>query len=195
MGRKKSYDREEVAESALQMFWEKGFERTSLRDLEAATGVNRFGLYDSFKDKQGLFEECIEHYCSNNEVMFDDLVERGLEGLLGLIERFALPDPKDKNCHNGCLVVTALLEQDGLSEQVRTRMKRNITYLVSYIHKVLENEQAQGHLRKELNIDESVELVHMALVGLPTMSRISADTTGMQLAARAVMSTMKSWRV
>ena len=83
MGRKKSYSRDEAAERALQTFWEKGYERTSLRDLEAATGVNRYGLYDSFNDKQGLFQECIEHYCSSGETMLGEIAGKGSTVFLG----------------------------------------------------------------------------------------------------------------
>jgi TetR/AcrR family transcriptional repressor of nem operon len=194
MGRKKSYDRAEAAERALQAFWEKGYERTSLRDLEAATGVNRYGLYDSFTDKQGLFGECIEHYCASTESMLAEQADEGLDGLLQLIGRFAEPQAEDNNCRHGCLVVTSLLERDGLSPAIRQRLKDYIQHLLEHIRSVLANEQRAGKLRAELELDECVEFMHLFLVGLPTMSRISSDDAGMRLAARAAMHTMQSWR-
>ncbi len=194
MGRRKSYSRDEAAERALQTFWEKGYERTSLRDLEAATRVTRHGLYDRCKDKQGLFGECIEHYCSSNEAMLGEIAGEGFDGLLGLIGRFAEPESDDNNCRYGCLVVTSLLERDGLSPEVRLRLKGYISYLLEHIRSVLDNDRRAGKLRAELQIDECVEFMHLFLVGLPTMSRISSDDSGMRLAARAAMSTMQSWR-
>ena len=194
MGRKKSYSREEAAESALQVFWEKGYERTSLRDLEAATGVNRFGIYDSFKDKQGLFRECLAHYCSTVEVMIGGFVAEGLDGLLGLIGRFAEADPDDIHLHHGCLAVTSRLEQDGLSAEIRLLLSDYMANVMESIRSVLDTAQKAGKLRPELNIDECVEFVHLCLLGLPTMSRASSDASGMRLAARAAMNTMQSWR-
>ena len=92
------------------------------------------------------------------------------------------------------MVVTSLLEREGLSPEIRRRLKGYVSYLLEHIRSVLDNEQRAGKLRAELRIDECVEFIHLFLVGLPTMSRISSDDSGMRLAARAAMSTMQSWR-
>ena len=57
MGRPKGFERSEVLDKALQLFWKKGFADTSLQDLEKATGVNKSGLYSEFKDKDEIFLE------------------------------------------------------------------------------------------------------------------------------------------
>jgi AcrR family transcriptional regulator len=62
MGRPKCFDRNEVLDAAIQLFWKKGFADTSLSDLEKATGVNKSGLYSEFKDKDDIFFECVKHY-------------------------------------------------------------------------------------------------------------------------------------
>jgi AcrR family transcriptional regulator len=66
MGRIKTFVREEVLDSAIQLFWEKGFADTSLSDLEKATGVNKSGLYSEFKDKEDIFNECVKRYRATN---------------------------------------------------------------------------------------------------------------------------------
>lgn len=62
MGRKKNYDRSEVLQKALMVFWQKGFEATSLKDLELSTGLNKFSLYQAFSSKRGLYEACLDTY-------------------------------------------------------------------------------------------------------------------------------------
>ncbi len=52
MGRPKGFNREEVLEKAMSVFWRHGFADTSLQDLERATGVNKSGLYTEFRDKE-----------------------------------------------------------------------------------------------------------------------------------------------
>lgn len=54
-GRPRGFAQEEVLEKALQVFWEHGFEATSLDDLSAATGLNRPSLYSTFGDKESLY--------------------------------------------------------------------------------------------------------------------------------------------
>jgi TetR/AcrR family transcriptional repressor of nem operon len=43
-------------------FWEKGYSATSVEDLVTTTGVNRYGLYDVYGSKHGLFVAALEHY-------------------------------------------------------------------------------------------------------------------------------------
>jgi hypothetical protein len=45
MGRPKGYDRETILVAARDLFWEQGYERTSIADLEERTGLNRSSLY------------------------------------------------------------------------------------------------------------------------------------------------------
>jgi TetR/AcrR family transcriptional repressor of nem operon len=59
MARPKSFDREEVLESAMAVFWRKGYAATSIRDLVEATGLNPGSLYDTFDDKHSLFLESV----------------------------------------------------------------------------------------------------------------------------------------
>jgi AcrR family transcriptional regulator len=62
IGRPKHFSRAEVMEKSIPVFWEHGFADTSLADLEAATGVNRSGLYTEFRDKEDLFLASLGHY-------------------------------------------------------------------------------------------------------------------------------------
>jgi AcrR family transcriptional regulator len=54
-GRPRSFDEAEVLSSLLEVFWESGFSRASLEDLEVAAGLNRPSLYGAFGDKQQMY--------------------------------------------------------------------------------------------------------------------------------------------
>ena len=58
----KRFDRDEVLDQAAQAFWRKGYEATSIQDLETATGLGRGSLYNAFGDKQGLFLAVLNRY-------------------------------------------------------------------------------------------------------------------------------------
>jgi len=62
MGRLKCFNRNDVLDSAIQLFWKKGYADTSLSDLEKATGVNKSGLYSEFKDKDDIYLESLRRY-------------------------------------------------------------------------------------------------------------------------------------
>ena len=62
MGRPKAYDRDAALLAARDLFWEQGYERTSIADLERRTGLNRSSLYQEFGSKRKLFEASLECY-------------------------------------------------------------------------------------------------------------------------------------
>ena len=66
MGRLKAFNRNDLLDAAIQLFWKKGYADTSLSDLEKATGVNKSGLYSEFKDKDDIFLESLRRYHDNN---------------------------------------------------------------------------------------------------------------------------------
>ncbi|MEM1440907.1 MAG: TetR/AcrR family transcriptional regulator [Verrucomicrobiota bacterium] len=61
-GRPKAFDANEALRAALQVFWAKGFDATSIGDLTEATGLGRQSLYNEFGDKQQLFASAIQNY-------------------------------------------------------------------------------------------------------------------------------------
>ena len=67
MGRPTNFERDEVLEKAIPLFWKRGFADTGLQDLEKATGVNKSGLYSEFKNKEDLFMSCLMHYAKTSK--------------------------------------------------------------------------------------------------------------------------------
>jgi TetR/AcrR family transcriptional repressor of nem operon len=58
------FDRDAALDRAAAAFWRKGYEATSVQDLEAATGLGRGSLYNAFGDKQALFAAALERYAA-----------------------------------------------------------------------------------------------------------------------------------
>ena len=62
MARPKQFDRDEALERAMAVFWRRGYEGTSVRDLVEHMGINRGSLYDTFGDKRTLFLAAVDRY-------------------------------------------------------------------------------------------------------------------------------------
>ena len=62
MGRPREFDIEKAIETATNLFWEKGYEGTSLSDLTKAIGITPPSFYFAFGSKEGLFRKVIERY-------------------------------------------------------------------------------------------------------------------------------------
>jgi AcrR family transcriptional regulator len=116
MGRPRKFSREGVLQKALPVFWKYGFARTTLPELEQATGVNKSGLYAEFESKEALFVACLRHY----------LETRAGGALLtaeplgwGNIERFLVEAPSCTFDQRGCFFVNSMRELDCLPAQAR----------------------------------------------------------------------------
>ena len=62
MARPRNFDPDEVLGLAREVFWQKGFQGTSLDDITEATGLNKPSLYAAFGDKNALFLKVLDRY-------------------------------------------------------------------------------------------------------------------------------------
>jgi TetR/AcrR family transcriptional repressor of nem operon len=67
MARPKAFDISEALDAAVRVFWERGYEATSIEDLVHALGINRASLYGTFGDKAQLFAAAIDRYVEQLE--------------------------------------------------------------------------------------------------------------------------------
>src|ERR1700731_1850698 len=116
MGRPRKFSREGVLQKALPIFWKYGFARTTLPELEQATGVNKSGLYAEFESKDALFLACLRHYLDTRNggalLMAEPLG-------WGNIERFLVEAPSCAFDQSGCFAVYSMRELDGLPAEAR----------------------------------------------------------------------------
>jgi len=125
-GRPKCFDSETALEAAMLLFWERGFEQTSVDEVAAAMEIHTSSLYCTFGDKESLFLASINHYLSGRGRVFDEAVISGKtarEGFLKLFEVSAheLTRPDQPR---GCLLWLALPTCSPKYENLQEEMNR-----------------------------------------------------------------------
>src|SRR5215469_11280107 len=91
MARPREFDSDSALESAMQVFWAKGYEATSLDDLCEATGLSRSSLYGTFGDKHDLLLRSLERYSERGSARIAATLEEApslREGLMQLLSEF-----------------------------------------------------------------------------------------------------------
>src|SRR5476649_3064763 len=73
MARPREFDETAVLEAAVQCFWARGYEATSVRDLAESMGITSASLYNAFGDKRSLYRRALDHYIAQS---FADRVGR-----------------------------------------------------------------------------------------------------------------------
>src|SRR5688500_18902266 len=76
MARHKEFDKAEVLEKAMLLFWRQGYEATSVRDLIEATGISSSSLYESFGDKRALYLAALRLYCQGEAASFQAMIRQ-----------------------------------------------------------------------------------------------------------------------
>jgi AcrR family transcriptional regulator len=120
MGRPRSFDLDRALDRALQVFWRKGYEGTSLSDLTKAMGINRPSLYAAFGDKEALFRKALDRYVDGPAAYTQEalkaptahaVVERLLRGAVDLNTAPRSP--------GGCLMVQGALAGGAAADSIR----------------------------------------------------------------------------
>lgn len=144
MARPRSFDPDEVLDLARDVFWQKGFQGTSLDDITAATGLTKPSLYAAFGDKNALFLKVLARYhayiVGKAELVINDgpsareAIERWLTGFV--------PRCSGVKGSRGCLSVNTSV--DGVAEkEVRKRIQAFNRQLEQLLRDRLRADRAQ----------------------------------------------------
>lgn len=110
MGRPRGFDIEEALERAMRVFWEQGYEGSSLTGLTAAMGITKTSMYAAFGNKEQLFRKVLQRYTDGPAGYFEDALAQptaraAAEALLrGSVRTSTLPEG-----FAGCLTIQAAL--------------------------------------------------------------------------------------
>ena len=87
-GRPKTFDRDHALEAAMILFWNRGFEQTSVDEVATAMGIQTSSLYSSFGDKESLYLEAVDHYRLSRGRIYDTAVSEGKTAKQGFANLF-----------------------------------------------------------------------------------------------------------
>ncbi|MDQ3235204.1 MAG: TetR/AcrR family transcriptional regulator [Pseudobdellovibrionaceae bacterium] len=178
MGRTKLFERADVTDKALQVFWRKGYVDTSLKDLEKATGVFKPALYSEFGDKEGLFIECVKYYRANyaskRHLLLQPYGWKNIENFL----RSTIPTKEKPGCFEAAVFAR---DVPIVPEKLKPLLDENTAAIVSAIK---ANLKAEG-LKSE-DIEDQADSIFTIYCGLGVLADSEPKTRFEQRIARAL---------
>ena len=156
MPRHKSYNEDEVLEKAMQVFWEHGYEATSVRQLEKEMGINQFSIYATFENKKKLFVEALKmyrEYVKKNR--FQNLLKEnaGLKDLKHFFNDFSR-QVRNGETHKGCLIVNSTAELENKDAEIKEELRNYFNFIKEMIKNVLRNATAAGEISEEADLEK-----------------------------------------
>ena len=161
----KENSKNQILDSALRVFVQKGYAKTTMDDIVADSGMSKGAIYHHYSSKKELFLSLIdhwEHYFFNN--IFDKNIEiNKSDDLLREIAKDVVDAFKNKK-----YVFLAELEFWSLAnhdDEVRARTKSLYVKLLSMFRKIIKNGIDSGQYKK-INVDVAAISVMTALQGV-----------------------------
>ena len=110
MARHKEFDPDVALDRAMTLFWEKGYEKTSMQDLVERMGVHKRSMYDTFGDKHSLYLKALDRYAETVRRAHRELIEseESPRTALGHLFRSSIAGVDDNP--KGCLAVNCATE-------------------------------------------------------------------------------------
>lgn len=168
MGRKPGFDRADVVQKALNLFWTKGYHATSLKDLEAALDMRPGSIYAAFGSKENIFDEALRMYAETSR----DLLEASLSaapskvvGLANYIRDLGCADP-EKTPSRACMLMKTVLETPDDDPVLRQTAETLIRDIESGFADVFKQAQASGELSPDDDPDRLASWLLMQTFGL-----------------------------
>ncbi|MEV4180558.1 TetR family transcriptional regulator [Streptosporangium canum] len=148
MARTKEFDPDVALRAALELFWERGYEATSMTDLVEHLGIGRASLYATFGGKHELYMKSLRRYRETREpspVVMLSQPGPALPAVRGLVELYAEDSIRDQR-RRGCMIVNAAGEMLPGDDTVARFVDAEWTALETALTSALIRAQAQGEL-------------------------------------------------
>ncbi|MGS2740177.1 TetR/AcrR family transcriptional regulator [Sinomicrobium sp. M5D2P17] len=145
MARNVEFDEELAISRAMDVFWKKGYNGTTMRDLTEAMGINSSSLYNTIGDKHQLFIRSIKHYTESRMKAATKELQR-IKSPLKAIEKFIHSSVYTiTNEPNSCLAIKTTFEVATSDEKVQKIIKSDneFTYnlLIDLVNKAMEKKE------------------------------------------------------
>lgn len=146
--RPRTFDRNEVLDAALDVFWHQGYEATSVQDLVDATGLSRASLYNTFGSKHALYVDALRRYRMERQGVLRHLTADAppLQALRSVLEQVA---DEAAACPNdgSCLLTNTATERGASDDAAAREVRTGFRHLEDALTEVLSRGHASGSIQ------------------------------------------------
>jgi TetR/AcrR family transcriptional repressor of nem operon len=166
MSRSIAFVPEEKITSAMNVFWSKGYNASSLADLTQAMQINKSSLYNSFGDKHTLFKTCLSSYGKLVEQDYQNAIKlkaKPIDNLESIIDKIVeISTERD----NSCLGIKTSFELAADDKEIRMVIRAGHDQAVNMIQSLVEEAQLQGDIQRDRNANTMAHFIFNSFAGM-----------------------------
>jgi AcrR family transcriptional regulator len=188
-GRPRAFDRGEALHRAMLLFWEKGYQGTSMSELTAAMGINAPSLYACFGSKEALYRETMALYDDYEGGGFGAALAAAPDAraaietyLMGSARLFTRPGKPA-----GCMVVLSVIQAAGVSEEAACELRDARAEMQGLLEARLRAEAAKGALPASCDVSAIASFYITVQQGMSIRARDGATRAELEAVAQGAM--------
>lgn len=194
MGRPRTFDRDAAIEQAMHLFWEHGYESTSLALLKAGIGggITAPSFYAAFASKEALFREVVQRYAATHgqvsACLWDDALSP--RDAIELALRRSAAMQTERSHPKGCLLVFAASTCGPENGHMQKALAKHRARTRQGYERCVQRAVNAGELPSDTDVRAFAAVFHGFLVGLSVQAR---DGVSVGVLDRAITSLMAVW--
>ncbi len=177
LGRPLNYDPNTALEAAMYLFWQKGYEATSLQDLLKAMKLSKSSLYQAFGSKRKLFLRCIDRYQANTMAEMRKRLLESTSGLhfVTLTLSNVINEVNEVANPMGCLVTNTATEFAQSDAQIAQYITDGLDGYREMFRQAIIKGHKDGSIRADKNPQTLANFLVTNMSGLRTMVKAGTD--------------------
>ncbi|MFF0554693.1 TetR/AcrR family transcriptional regulator [Streptomyces sp. NPDC004266] len=178
MARTKEFDPEAALQAALELFWARGYEATTMSDLVEHLGIGRASIYATFGNKHELYLKAMDRYLETRDPrIVEELSAPGpaLPAVRALVRRFAAEAATDGERLNGCFVTNSAAELGPHDAVVARRVELSWEQIETLLHGALVRAGAGGELPAGRDPRALARMLLVLLQGIRVVGKVSSE--------------------
>lgn len=192
MARPREFNKEDALQKAMHLFWQKGYEATSMTDLLEATGLSKSSLYDTFGDKRKLFLTALDAYRQFRQEGFKAALNDGRlarESIAALFEGFTTKVLEDRRGY-GCMSCNEAVEFGPGDQEVQGIVLADFQAMEEAFAEAVARGQRDGSITNQEPPQRLARFLTVHLQGLHVMARAGASVEQFDDAIAVMLSTL-----
>ncbi|SFD26033.1 TetR/AcrR family transcriptional regulator [Streptomyces aidingensis] len=190
MARTKEFDPDAALQSALELFWRRGYEATSMADLVEHLGIGRASIYATFGSKHELYLKAMDRYTEvRNPLLLAELSQPGpaLPAVRAVVRRFAAEAASPRGRQYGCFITNTAAELAPHDPAAARRVEISWEHVEIPLRSALVRAQAQGELPGDRDPGALARMLFVLLQGLRIVGKASDDPARVRDAAEQAL--------